>query len=197
MTPGSRLPSLLESLALSRTFDAQPDMELALAQELLSRASLALATGRPADLDATHQEVLQGLLLAADPAQGDLKQRFQRLVGDIDYWRARSEIDTAVSTLDGAVKHLESSIQNRPRYHRRNAGSWLGHTVRMRKLLRDGPKRVAPGSVADSPQTTAVPPIVLPFPDLQPNPEQPQTQAPPGPAPTAPTADPPRGGILL
>jgi hypothetical protein len=148
---------------------------------LVAQASATLtapvvdAPGKP--LDVAEGQLNQALLLSRAPERRDERKEVERLLGDVQYWRASLRLRDASAALSDAAKQFEAAAARRPR-HVSDAGSWAGFLKRVVDELHAGPTAV----VATSPVSpTAGPPTADP------------TAATTGPTnadPTAPNADP-------
>ena len=166
---------------------------------LVERASATLtapavdAPGKP--LDVAEGQLNQALLLSRAPERRDQRKEVERLLGDVQYWRASLRLRDASAALSDAAKQFEAAAAQRPR-HVSDAGSWAGFLKRVVDELKAGPNGVtatvptpagAAAAVTTAPTTaplgTALP--VEPTPAATPEPE------------VKPDAGVPTGGVLL
>lgn len=161
---------------------------------LLERASATLtapvldAPGKP--LDVAEGQLNQALLLSRAPERRDQRKEVERLLGDVQYWRASLRLRDASVALQDASKQFEAAAAQRPR-HVSDAGAWAGFLKRVVDELKAGPNGVttvtAPAAAAMVSPTGAPAGTALPV-------EPPPVQAP---AETPPDAGVPTGGVLL
>jgi hypothetical protein len=162
---------------------------------LVDRASTTLTgknllepTGKnaPAPLDTAAEQLNQALLLARSPQSRDQRKEVERLLGDVQYWRATARLRDANAALADAAKQFEAASAARPR-HVTDAGEWAGFLRKLVDELHAGPggetpvlAPIAPTAPSSVPQGSALPV------------EQPE-------APSAPPVDAglPTGGVLL
>jgi hypothetical protein len=101
------------------------------------------------DVDAADVQLQQALLLARDPDRRDQRRDIERLLGDVQYWRATDHVRTAAEALADAAKQFEAAATARPR-HVSDAGAWAAYARRLADELHLGPngKPVAPAAAA-------------------------------------------------
>lgn len=73
----------------------------------------------------------------------------ERLQADLDYWRARDEVDAALATLERAAAQLDQAVAREPRHNRAHASAWQRLLARVREDLASGPGAAA-GAVRPS-----------------------------------------------
>lgn len=162
---------------------------------LIERASATLtapvldAPGKP--LDVAEGQLNQALLLSRAPERRDQRKEVERLLGDVQYWRASLRLRDASAALSDASKQFEAAAAQRPR-HVSDAGAWAGFLKRVVDELHAGPNGVttpptAPIAPAMAGPTGAPPGTALP---VEPTP-------PPEPVEAKPDAGVPTGGVLL
>jgi hypothetical protein len=165
---------------------------------LLERTSVALsgrnlleADAKAPSLDAIAAQLEQALLLSRAPERGDQRKQVERMLGDVQYWRASLRLRDANAALVEASRQFDAAALQRP-MHVSDAAAWAELVRRVSDELRAGPAGAAaafpPAPTGDprtaAPQGTALP--VEPAPDAG-------SDAPPAP----PDAGVPTGGVLL
>jgi len=159
---------------------------------LIDQASSLLTAREVTKPDVAAEQLNQALLLARSPDRRDQRKDIERLLGDVDYWRASAKLRDAATALADASKQFDSAAAQRPR-HVSDAAAWASYLRKLLDQLHAGP--------AGGTQTT--------FPPLPPGVERPP--APPGvalpvepadhgsdvPALAPPDAGAPSGGVLL
>jgi hypothetical protein len=158
--------------------------------ELVDQASTQLTAREVTKVDVAAEQLNQALLLARTPDRREQRKDIERLLGDVEYWRASAKLRDAATALADAAKQFDAAAQQRPR-HVSDASAWASY---IRKLVDE--LHVGPGGTA---------PSITPG---QPPPERPSS--PPGsalpvegsgsneaPAIQAPDAGVPTGGVLL
>jgi hypothetical protein len=140
-----------------------------------------------APLDVAADQLNQALLLARSPQSRDQRKEVERLLGDVQYWRATARLRDASTALADAAKQFEAASAARPR-HVSDAGEWAGF---LRKLVDE--LHAGPGGETGAPAPNAPTPT---------EPAAPQGSALPveeTPPPSAPPVDAgvPTGGVLL
>jgi hypothetical protein len=154
---------------------------------------VAAASGVPAanPLDAVAEELDQALLLARNPDLRDQRKEVERLLGDVDYWRASLRLRDASTVLQDAAKQFDSAAAQRPR-HVSDAAAWATHVRKLADELRAGPNAQPtaqfPAAGSAAPAVIAPPGIALPVESGS------AASAAPSPAPDAGV---PSGGVLL
>jgi hypothetical protein len=172
---------------------------------LVDRASATLSApvldvpGKP--LDVVEGQLNQALLLSRAPERRDQRKEVERLLGDVQYWRASLRLRDAAAALSDAAKQFEAAAAQRPR-HVSDAGSWAGFLKRVVNELHAGPNGVAatnPDATATAPTSaaastaplgTALPVEPTTTPTPTPTPESEPVEA-------KPDAGVPTGGVLL
>lgn len=181
-------PFKLPGACESRELDSELELETAMLELLVARASALLAAEAP-ELEEGEELIEQGLALARAPEHKASRTELERLRGDIEYWRGRADITAAVERLRSARAHLDEAIKIGPR-HANDADKWLPFIDRLVERAGSGPGApieadTGPIDLVESPSDGA--PLATPvlIPDA-------------GPA-TAPARDAgvPAGGVLL
>lgn len=182
--------------------DSREQLELAFLEMLLERTSAALtmrnlldapAAGRgaPNPLDVASAQLEQALLLSRAPERGDQRKQVERLLGDVQYWRASLRLRDATAALADASKQFDAAALQRP-MHVSDAGAWAEFLRRITDELHAGPTGI-PAAFPPSPtgERPAAPPgTALP---VEAEPAAPAVE--PAPAPL--DAGVPTGGVLL
>jgi hypothetical protein len=164
---------------------------------LMDRASTTLTardlldtvqTGKPNPLDVAAEQLNQALLLSRAPERRDQRKDVERLLGDVQYWRASLRLREAAAALADAGRQFDAAAARRPR-HVTDAGDWATFLRKLVDDLHAGPGGVpaAPGVVSAVPDATGAPTgTALPVePEATPEPIAP------------PDAGLPTGGVLL
>lgn len=166
---------------------------------LLDRASTTLTsrtlldpvpTGKANPLDLAAEQLNQALLLSRSPERRDQRKEVERLLGDVQYWRASLRLRDAASALGEAAKQFDAAAAQRPR-HVTDAAEWAAFLRRLVDELHAGPSGVAsvlapsqpPSEHPSAPLGTAMP--------VEPDGSASEPAAPP------PDAGLPTGGVLL
>jgi hypothetical protein len=176
---------------------------------LIDRASTTLTTpnlidaapsgaaiaGRPgaSPLDVVSDQLEQALLLSRSPDHRDQRKEVERLLGDVQYWRASLRLRDASAALADASRQFEQAATQRPR-HVTDAAAWASFLNQLADELRAGPNGVpaaaAPPGPSGGDHPSAPPGTALP---VEPAPTTPSAND------TAPVPDAgvPTGGVLL
>ena len=136
---------------------------------LMDRASTILTArnlldsvqaGKPNPLDIAAEHLNQALLLSRAPERRDQRKEVERLLGDVQYWRATLRLREASAALVDASRQFDAASAQRPR-HVTDAGEWASFLRRLVGELQAGPTGVtaAPG-----------PSVAAPGPDREPAP---------------------------
>lgn len=178
-------------------------------EALLGQANARLASAEPENIDVAEEQLKQAFLLTRTPERRDERKEVERLVGDVEYWRAAAQVKAAVSELRKAGEQFEGAAKRLPR-HQTDSTAWADYTRHMSEELLRGPPSLRPeDSTASQPGDT--PPFKGTGPDSPvrmldagvpaepPVDAQPGTMLPPvtDAAPAPPDAGLPRGGVLL
>lgn len=92
--------------------------------EMLQDQALLKLTGREVtEVDEAERELQQALMLAQDPEFRDQRHELERLLGDVDYWRAKARVEAASKDLEAAAKQFEAAADRRPR-NQTDAAAW-------------------------------------------------------------------------
>lgn len=182
-----------------REVSGPEELEAALLSEIQTRADAILSKQPPEDLDGATKLLDQGLLLSRSPAQRDARKAIKRLQADVEYWRARGEVDAAIASLKDARDKLDAASAKQLR-HVADAGTWVAFLDGLIERAKAGPG----GEVANESGETETP--GPPDSGAGPEPRGETSKAPPATAPDLPDAGTsapppdaplPRGGVLL
>jgi hypothetical protein len=169
---------------------------------LVDRASATLTSknlldpvpaGKANPLDVAAEQLEQALLLSRAPEHRDQRKEVERLLGDVQYWRASLRLRDAAAGLAEAARQFDAAAAQRPR-HVTDAAAWATFLRKLVDDLHAGPNGApttpaaagpmpAPGDRPSAPMGTALP--VEPAPNAN------------EPPPPAPDAGLPTGGVLL
>ena len=160
-------------------------------EALVTQAQAKLTAKEVTGVDAAQDELEQALLLSRDPDRADQRKEIDRLMGDVEYWRATARVKSAIQTLEEAAHRYDAAVDKRPR-HVSDSAAWAAWARQAADSLRAGPGGthvVGPAPVA--PTRTDVPTgVALPV-------EEPDSTE-PDVAPVTPVdAGVPRGGVML
>jgi hypothetical protein len=174
---------------------------------LIDRASATLTAKNPVDapaaaagqqaaaspLDVATEQLNQALLLARSPERRDQRKEIERLLGDVDYWRASMRLRDANAALLDAAKQFDTAAAQRPR-HVTDAAAWGIYLRHLADELHAGPNGVTTAVTPAPAGSLPVPAPAVPAPAGTALPVEPE---PAGSA--APTVDAgvPSGGVLL
>jgi hypothetical protein len=171
---------------------------------LIDRASTTLTAKNPLEapaadpklnpLDVAQAQLEQALLLARSPDRRDQRKEVERLLGDVDYWRASLRLRDASATLLDAAKQFDTAASKRPR-HVTDAGAWSTFLHHMVDQLHAGPN-AAPIPAPASPTTATTTPTTPTAPMGSALPVEPEGDSGSA-APAAAPAPVPAGGVLL
>ncbi|HEX4449396.1 MAG TPA: hypothetical protein VH143_00945 [Kofleriaceae bacterium] len=170
---------------------------------LIDRASTTLTAKNPVDaltgdaktspLDVAQEQLNQALLLARSPDRRDERKEVERLLGDVDYWRASLRLRDASATLLDAAKQFETAAAKRPR-HVNDAAAWSSFLRHLADELHAGPNAPTPAPAPATPMTAAEPAAPT-APMGSALPIEPDDQGSAAPAAASPPV--PAGGVLL
>lgn len=163
---------------------------------LTAKNPLDAATGDPkiSPLDVAQEQLNQALLLARSPDKRDERKEVERLLGDVDYWRASLRLRDASATLIDAAKQFETAASKRPR-HVTDAAAWSSFLRHLADELHAGPNAAPVATAPTAPTVTSTTPAqpAAPMGSALPIEADDQGSA----APTAASPPPPAGGVLL
>jgi hypothetical protein len=149
------------------------------------------APSPPTAIDIAAEELDQALLLTRAPERRKQRTEIERLIGDVEYWRAALELRNASATLVEAAKQFETAAAKPPR-HASDAAAWGSFLRRHAEELRAGPTGIHTVSPPPAGDTRPTPPVGTALPVEPPAGSDASGTAQPGPdAGVAP------GGVLL
>ena len=158
---------------------------------LVERAEKALLARDPLQAEVAAAQLQQALLLARAPERRDQRRAVERLLGDVEYWRAAGKLAAARTALLDAAKQFDAAAAQVPR-HVTDASAWARFVRQVSDELQAGPGGVRaplPGERATLPERPTAPPgVALPV-----EPTAPGSALPMPP----PDAGVPSGGVLL
>ncbi len=168
---------------------------------LIDRASTTLAARnvleqmqqKPNPLDVSSDQLNQALLLSRSPERRDQRKEVERLLGDVQYWRASLRLRDAAAALADAARQYDAAASQRPR-HVTDAGEWATFLRRLVDELQAGPSGVpaaATPGIAAPPSERPSAPVGTALPV---EPDQGSASEPPA---APPDAGLPTGGVLL
>jgi hypothetical protein len=189
--------------------DDLTELEAYFLEALLAQANARLASAEPTNIDVAEEQLKQAFLLTRTPERRDKRKEVERLVGDVEYWRAAAQVKAAVSDLGKAGEQFEGAAKRLPR-HQTDSTAWAEYTRHMSEELLRGPPSLRPDDPAASQLGDTPPfqgtgpdsPVRMPdagVPAVPPVDAQPGVMLPPATdaAPAPPDAGLPRGGVLL
>jgi hypothetical protein len=159
---------------------------------LIDQASALLTAREVTKPDVAAEQLNQALLLARSPDRRDQRKDIERLLGDVDYWRASAKLRDAATALGDAAKQFDTAAAQRPR-HVSDAAAWATYIRRLVDQLHAGP---------EGGTQTSFPPLPpgaerLPAPPGTALPVEPTDHGSDVPAIAPPDAGAPSGGVLL
>jgi hypothetical protein len=185
-----------------RETDNRSELEGWFLDLLVERASTTLTArdlvdsvqpGKTNPLDLVAAQLNQALLLSRAPERRDQRKEVERLLGDVQYWRATLRLRDAAAALADAARQFDAAAAQRPR-HVTDAGDWATFLRRLVDDLHAGPSGVPAVGIPTAP--TGEPASEHPSAPLGTAlPVEPEGSA-AEPAP-APDAGLPSGGVLL
>ncbi|HEV7559656.1 MAG TPA: hypothetical protein VGO00_29470 [Kofleriaceae bacterium] len=160
--------------------------------QLIDQASALLTAREVTKPDVAAEQLNQALLLARSPDRRDQRKDIERLLGDVDYWRASAKLRDAATALGDAAKQFDSAAAQRPR-HVSDAAAWASYLRKLVDQLHAGPaggtQTAFPPLPAGAERQPAPPGVALPV--------EPSDQGSDVPALAPPDAGAPSGGVLL
>ncbi len=176
----------------ARTTTNRTELEDWYLTALMEQATARLTTRAVADVELASKQLEQALLLTRVATRRDARKEVDRLVGDVEYWRAAARLKASSDALLEAATQFDAAAKKRPR-HATDAAEWAVHVRRLVELLRAGPNGVT--SLSPSTSGFGLAPIETPT-----SPPVPATGSAVPIAPDAPTngsSPPATGGVLL
>lgn len=105
---------------------------------LVDQASTALTSRDTTRVEIAAQQLDQALLLARSPDKRDQRKEIERLLGDVEYWRASAKLKDAQQALIDASKQFDEAATKRPR-HVTDASAWGAFVKKVADELKAGP----------------------------------------------------------
>jgi hypothetical protein len=114
---------------------------------LVDRASVALtakegATHDAKAIDEAFALLEQALLHTRATDRREQRREIERLLGDVGYWRATTQLRNAANALTDAAKQFDAAAAQRPR-HVSDANAWATHVRKLVEQLVAGPNGAA------------------------------------------------------
>jgi hypothetical protein len=159
--------------------------------DLKNFVDTAPGDAKAAPLDAIAGQLEQALLLSRAPERGDQRKQVERMLGDVQYWRASLRLRDANAALVEASRQFDAAALQRP-MHVSDAGAWAELVRRVSDELRAGPAGAAavfPPAPTGDPRSAAPQGTALPV--------EPAPSAGSDVPATPPDAGVPTGGVLL
>lgn len=158
---------------------------------LLEAAAAPGAKSSANPLDLAASQLNQALLLSRAPERRDQRKDVERLLGDVQYWRASLRLRDASAALLDASKQFDAAAAQRPR-HVTDAAAWGAFLRKLTDDLHAGPNGVVmPSATQPSGEHPNAPAgSALPV-------EEPAQASGSDTTPTPPDAGVPTGGVLL
>lgn len=176
----------------ARTTTNRTELEDWYLAALMEQATARLTTRAVADVELASKQLEQALLLTRVATRRDARKEVDRLVGDVEYWRAAARLKASSDALLEAATQFDAAAKKRPR-HATDAAEWAVHVRRLVELLRAGPN----GVTGQSPATSGLGPTPTETPATSPVPAS-GSAAPNAPdAPVNGASPPATGGVLL
>ena len=123
---------------------------------LEEQASTLLTAREVTKVDLAEQQLKQALLLARSPDKRDQRKEIERLLGDVDYWRALAALRDATARLTEAAKQFDAAAARRPR-HVTDASAWAMYIRKVADELHVGPAGAHSSVFPPSPATASQP----------------------------------------
>ncbi len=165
---------------------------------LMEQATARLTTRAVTDVELASKQLEQALLLTRSATRRDARKEVDRLVGDVEYWRAAARLKASADDLLTTATQFDAAAKKRPR-HVTDAGEWASHVRRVVEVLQAGPH-----GMSNPPASTigGIVPLEIPMSPTTPTTTQPPTNdTSPTPAASDATAGSPSppatGGVLL
>ncbi|MDB4956469.1 MAG: hypothetical protein JWO36_4038, partial [Myxococcales bacterium] len=108
------------------------------------------ASSPPNPIDLAAEQLDQALLLTRAPERRKQRTEIERLLGDVEYWRAALKLRTATTTLVEAAKQFEVAAAKPPR-HASDAAAWGSFVQRLADELHSGPSGIHAAGAAAQP----------------------------------------------
>lgn len=160
---------------------------------LMEQATARLTTRVVADVEVASKQLEQALLLTRTATRRDARKEVDRLIGDVEYWRAAARLKASSDALLDAATQFDAAAKKRPR-HATDAAEWASHVRHLVEVLRAGPNGLSNPRPSTSGTTLGEPPLTA-SPPSQPSGGSSAPVAPE--AATEPTPPQATGGVLL
>lgn len=105
---------------------------------LMRQASALLQAKEVTKPDVAAEQLNQALLLARSEARRPQRRDIERLLGDVEYWRASTHLKEASTALLEAAKQFDAAAAQQPR-HVADAASWAKYIRGLVDKLQAGP----------------------------------------------------------
>lgn len=137
---------------------------------LVEQATARLTARKVVEIDVAAAQLEQALLLARAPERREQRRDIDRLLGDVEYWRAVDKLRAASESLDAAARQFEEAALKQPK-HVTDAPA---RAAQLRRLLEELAGRISvpvgapatPGPATEAPATTSEPPTIPTVPVL-------------------------------
>lgn len=140
-----------EAACTPRETEDLPELSGWFAKLLEDQATALLTAREVSKVDEAEAVLKQALLvsrgLATEDARIDTRERIERLLGDVSYWRASAKLKLAAAALDEAAKEYEAAAQQKPRYVT-DASAWALYLHKLVDDLQLGPAGAKPTAFA-------------------------------------------------
>jgi hypothetical protein len=164
---------------------------------LEGRASVLLQAPEVTKLDEAAGLLEQALLHARSPDRRDARAKIERMLGDVQYWRASAKLRDAATALTEAAKQFDAASQQIPRYVK-DASAWAIYVRKLVEELQAGPTGASNAAFPPTPPAQerpgAPPGVALP---VEPDRAGSGSDSEPAPPAAPPDAGIPTGGVLL
>jgi hypothetical protein len=118
---------------------------------LVEQATVRLTARQVVDIDVAAAQLDQALLLARAPERREQRRDIDRLLGDVEYWRAVAQLRTASEALEAAAKQFEEAALKQPKH----VSDAPARAQQLRRLLEELAGRITtpsgPGPATGSP----------------------------------------------
>ena len=137
---------------------------------LVEQATARLTARKVTEIDLAAAQLGQALLLARAPDRRAERRDIDRLLGDVEYWRAVDKLRAASSALDAAAKQFEEAALKQPK-HVTDAAA---RAAQLRRLLEELAGRISlppgapatPGLATESPVASPSNPSISTVPTI-------------------------------
>ncbi|HEY4183265.1 MAG TPA: hypothetical protein VGM90_40860 [Kofleriaceae bacterium] len=131
-----------EAACTPRETEDLPELSGWFAKLLEDQATALLTAREVSKVDEAEADLKQALLvsrgLATEDVRIDTRERIERLLGDVSYWRASAKLKLAAEALGEAAKEYEAAAQQKPRYVT-DASAWALYLRKVTDDLKLGP----------------------------------------------------------